>query len=492
MTAIIEETTEVPVFPPPRPRARYKPLWRHISEAVCWLLGVAVLALWFRSGAVYDIGHSLPNALGAIGSLLGMIAAYILLLQLLFMARIPFFERGIGRDRIVEFHRKLGFAVFWMILAHVLLVAIGYINLRRYRPGHHPLIQFGHLIADFPFADIAVLGTLILIGAVILLSLKRLRKKLRYELWHVWHLASYLGVLLIIPHQLWSGGSFITSPAARVFWLLLWAAVLIALLYYRVLRPFLRSRYHDLRVVSAEPDGTRGVKVQIAGRELHRLKARGGQFFIWRFLDGETGWWQGHPFSLSMPPHSNGYQICVRVVGDGTERIKKLKPGTRVIAEGPYGRINGDLRVGNTLLMFAAGAGLGPMLSILGEQQWEPGEAILVTRDNTAEEGMMLEEIQHLVNTRGLRWVRLIGHMPKTGSKWYPAENEDDPGHDGAEVIRGWLAELEAAEVGEHHSQAHGTDVFMCGPPPWMDAVKEDLAKAGVPADQIHIEEFAF
>lgn len=492
MTATIEEATVTPVFPPPRPRASYKAMRRHISEALCWLLGAAVLVLWFRSGALYDIGHSLPNALGAIGSLLGMVAAYILLLQLLFMARIPVFEHGIGRDRIVAIHRNLGFAVFWLILAHVLLVSVGYITLRRYRPGHHPLFSFGHLIEDFPFADIALLGTLILIGAVILLSLKRLRKKMRYELWHVWHLAAYLAVLLIVPHQIWSGGSFITSRWAQWFWGLLWAAVLLALIYYRVLRSFLRSRQHDLRVISAVPDGSRGVAVHIGGRDLHKLKARGGQFFIWRFLDGETGWWQGHPFSLSMPPHSHGYQICVRVVGDGTERIKALQPGTRVIAEGPYGRINGDLRVGNTLLMFAAGAGLGPMLAILGEQQWEPGEAILVTRDNSPEEGMMLDEIQYLVNTRGLRWIRLVGHMPKHGSKWYPAANEDDPGHDGAEVIRGWLAELAAAEAGSHHSQVHGTDVFMCGPPPWMDSVKEDLAKAGVPDSQIHIEEFAF
>lgn len=493
MTATLAPApSRTPNFPQPRPRAVARPTLRLISEALIALLGISLIALWLFSGAGYDLFHSVPNALGSIGSLLGMVAAFVFLLQLALMARIPLFEKGIGRDKIVALHRALGFASFWIVLAHVLIVSIGYITMRRYAPGHHPLVAFGRLIADFPFADLAVLGTLIIFGAVVLLSLKRLRKKLRYELWHVWHLAAYLGVLLVIPHQLWSGGSFITSRGARIYWLLLWGAVVASLLWFRLLRPYLRSRHHDLRVLTAEPDGTRGVAVRISGRDLHKLRARGGQFFIWRFLDGETGWWQGHPFSLAMPPVSDDYQICVRVVGDGTERIKKLKPGTRVIAEGPYGRINGDLRVGNTLLMFAAGAGLGPMISILGEQHWLPGEAILVTRDNTPEEGMMLDEIKTLVNQRGLRWVQLIGHMPKTGSKWYPTNDQAGKGVDGTAVISGWLAELAEAEAGAHHAQVHGTDVFMCGPPPWMDSVKEDLAKAGVPSSQVHIEEFAF
>ena len=34
-------------------------------------------------------------------------------------------------------------------------------------------------------------------------------------------------------------------------------------------------------------------------------------------------------------------------------------------------------------------------------------------------------------------------------------------------------------------------DVFVCGPPPWMDAVTGDLRAAGVARDRIHTESFS-
>jgi ferredoxin-NADP reductase len=35
-------------------------------------------------------------------------------------------------------------------------------------------------------------------------------------------------------------------------------------------------------------------------------------------------------------------------------------------------------------------------------------------------------------------------------------------------------------------------DAFLCGPPSWMDSVRESLGEAGVPPEHVHIEEFAW
>ncbi|MEV8516076.1 hypothetical protein [Dactylosporangium sp. NPDC051484] len=40
-------------------------------------------------------------------------------------------------------------------------------------------------------------------------------------------------------------------------------------------------------------------------------------------------------------------------------------------------------------------------------------------------------------------------------------------------------------DVAEH-------EVFLCGPPPWMAAVRATLAACGVAAERIHTEEFAW
>ena len=97
---------------------------------------------------------------------------------------------------------------------------------------------------------------------------------------------------------------------------------------------------------------------------MHRLDAKPGQFFVWRFLDG-AGWSRGHPFSLAAAPTIDALDISARLVGDGTERLRTLRPGTRVLVEGPYGRMTGDERTARKLLMIGAGAGVAPLVSIL-------------------------------------------------------------------------------------------------------------------------------
>jgi len=136
---------------------------------------------------------------------------------------------------------------------------------------------------------------------VVVTSIRRARRRLRYESWHLLHLYGYLGVGLAIPHMLWTGADFTASPGATVYWWALWGVTAAGILWFRLAVPLIRSARHGLRVVAVTADGQDGVSVRVAGRAVHRLGARAGQFFIWRFLDG-PGWTRGHPFSLAAAP----------------------------------------------------------------------------------------------------------------------------------------------------------------------------------------------
>ena len=59
-------------------------------------------------------------------------------------------------------------------------------------------------------------------------SIRKARKKLRYESWHLLHLYAYLGVGLAMPHQLWTGQEFLSSPVATIYWWALWIAAVAA------------------------------------------------------------------------------------------------------------------------------------------------------------------------------------------------------------------------------------------------------------------------
>ena len=102
---------------------------------------------------------------------------------------------------------------------------------------------------------LAVGGTVCLV-MVVVTSVRAARRRLRYESWHLLHLYAYLGVGLALPHQLWTGQEFLTSPAATVFW---WGAVG-GLGRARCSSggsalPLWRSARHRLRVTSVVPRG---------------------------------------------------------------------------------------------------------------------------------------------------------------------------------------------------------------------------------------------
>ena len=79
---------------------------------------------------------------------------------------------------------------------------------------------------------LAVAGTAALV-MVVVTSVKRARRRLRYESWHLIHLYGYLGAGLALPHQLWTGADFLSSPAATVFWWALYGVCAGSVLVFR-------------------------------------------------------------------------------------------------------------------------------------------------------------------------------------------------------------------------------------------------------------------
>ena len=309
-----------------------------------WATSLFVVALWIACGGVTAVLGVNAETVTTLGRLTGLVAANLLLYQVLLMARVPLFERGFGRDGITRLHRFVGFWSFWLMGAHIALLAVGYAM----AAGINPLVQLWSFIWEYPGMLLATAGTLLIL-LVVVTSIRRARRHLRYESWHLLHLYAYLGVGLALPHQLWTGADFLSSPIATVYWWSIWALSAGSVLLFRIGMPLLRSTRRALRVAGVEADGARGVTIRVTGRDLATLGARAGQFFVWRFLDG-PGWTRAHPFSLSAAPGSE-LTLTARVLGDGTRRLTALLPGTRVIVEGPYGEMTGERRTGTKLLM---------------------------------------------------------------------------------------------------------------------------------------------
>ncbi|KRE41869.1 ferredoxin reductase family protein [Knoellia sp. Soil729] len=457
----------------PAPRRVPAPVprwWRDASGVTGWALLVAVTCLWVVHGGLGDFG-SLGDGLTAAGRLCGLLASALLLIQVLLMARIPWFEQAWGQDELARTHRLVGLTSFNLMLAHIVLVVLGYAassNLGLWS-------TVWNLAVNYPGMLLGIAGTAAL-AMVVVTSVRKARARLRYESWHLIHLYGYLGAGLALPHQLWTGRDLTASPVATWFWWTLYAVAAGSVLVFRIAVPLVRSLRAPLRVVEVRHDATDVTTVTVAGRGVRRIRAHGGQFFQWRLLDG-PGWTRAHPYSLSAAPDGRSLRFTAAHVGDGTSRLATLQPGARVLVEGPYGRLHQGVRTRRKVLLMASGIGITPMRALLEDLQQAPGDVTVIHRVRSADSAVLADELSGLAAARGARYHLVSGPRIPGRDTWLPV---------GAQHLSDTAALRHLVpDVADH-------DAYLCGSPGWMDAARAALAAAGVPAQNIHHERFTY
>jgi predicted ferric reductase len=457
--------------PAPGPVPRVTPRWWADAGGLGAALSLLIVtALWVSNGGVRQITGGGPDAISALGRLTGLWASDLLLLQVLMMARIPLMERAFGQDRLARWHRWTGFSSFWLMVAHIVLITIGYAGAAH----ANVLAELWNMVLTYPGMLLATAGAAALI-MVVVTSVRAARRRLRYESWHLMHLYAYLGVGLALPHQLWTGTDFIGSAASTVYWWTLYAVSAGGVLIYRIGVPVWRNWRHRLVVSHVTPEGPGLTSVYLTGRHLDRLPARAGQFFQWRFLHG-PGWSRSHPYSLSATPQGRMLRITVKDLGDGSARVAGLRPGTKALVEGPYGKLTGETYAGGPLVLLACGIGVTPLLALLGELPYRPGEATLIYRARSEAEVAFRAELEWFARQRGVRVVYLLG--PRAGRpSWLPGQFADHTDVAGLRLL--------APDIARSH-------VYVCGPDKWTRAARAAAHEAGVPAGRLHTELFSW
>lgn len=443
--------------------------WRDASIIIMWALGLVVLALWISNGGLTH-NVSVADWLDSTGRITGLIASYLLLLQVFLMARVPFVERAFGQDKLTQVHRWVGFSSFNLMVLHILLITLGYAS-------GSPEGIWGTLVdftLNYPGMLLAVAGTVALC-MVVFTSFKAARRRLRYESWHLIHLYAYLGAGLALPHQLWTGTDFLFSPLSTVFWWGLYILALAAVVIFRGALPLIRSRRWPLRVKEVRQENNSTVSVTVTGPGVRHLKAQGGQFFSWRFMDG-PGWSSANPYSLSAAPTPNELRFTAGTVGDGSLRLKHLKAGTRVHVEGPFGRMHAGAATRSKALLIGAGMGITPMRALLESLPGGPEDLMIIHRYSTPNDLILHREIKQLAQQRRAPYFMVEGSRIPHRRSWLPQALAN---YTDADALLAYCPDL--AE----------RDVYICGPDAWMQAVARAARQAGIPRNQLHIEHFS-
>lgn len=153
-----------------------------------------------------------------------------------------------------------------------------------------------------------------------------------------------------------------------------------------------------------------------------------------------------------------------------------MRPGVECMASGPFGKFSCVNFPAEKLLFVAGGSGITPLMSML---RWIADlaynvDVIFINNVKTPSDIIFQQELLHLSTRLGSRLrLSIIPGAPSPGIPWY--------GPTGG--INDMLFKSHVPDLAER-------EVFVCGPPQYMAAVKSILISLGLPADRYHQEAF--
>lgn len=429
---------------------------------------VAIFIAFFGAGvtigfaiqdATYDDAHSIHGLLILTSRFSALIGTYLVLISLIMIARVPWIERSVGFDKLVSYHRKIGPIALILISAHLALIIGGY----AIADSKNPLQEFKSLITSYSWMVPALVAFLLMVLLGVS-SLSGIRSKLRYEVWWNVHLVSYFAVALSFMHQILTGSLLIFNDVAKTWWIGMHVYTAFALLMWRFFLPIARSLKHKLAVDHVVIESANVSTIYISGKNLDQIHAYGGNFFEWRFLTKQL-WSEAHPYSLSAVPTKEMLRITVKNLGNHSAALANLRPGVRVIAEGPYGVFKADRAFGKRIVLIGGGIGISPLRAIM--QGFDDDAQIdLIYRVVDETELVLKSEIDSIVQGRNIKVHYLIGSP------------SDFP-----------MGPKDLLQLVPHLAQC---DVFLCGPAGLARKIRHSVESAGVPSTKFHHEAFAF
>jgi predicted ferric reductase len=465
MSVVVQERVTPSPSAATGPQAAPAPVRAH-PQAILGLIvagALACIALWWtNTPSLSGLGDWLTNA----GRITGLLAGYGVVVLVALMARIPPVERGVGADKLARWHSMGGRYVVSLVVVHGLLITWGYAV-----SAHTSVVrQTKTLLVSYPDVLMASVAGLLLLGVGIT-SARAARKRMRYETWYYLHFYTYLAVALAFSHQFATGAEFMNDKAARVLWGGMYATVAAAILWYRFVTPVRLFLRHSMQVHSVYRESADTVTVVLSGRHLNELQAESGQFFRWRFLSRGL-WWASSPYSLSAAPRDNFVRITVKAVGDHSTALVHVRPGTRALAEGPYGALTATARGRRRrrkVLLIAGGVGITPLRAIFETIPAGRQDVTLLYRASEEGDVLFRQELETLAARRSATVRFLVGRRADLG--WDP---------------------LSAAALAANISDLPDHEVYVCGPPGMTAGVRAALIAAGVPHPQVHTELFEF
>jgi predicted ferric reductase len=265
----------------------------------------------------------------------------------------------------------------------------------------------------------------------------------------------------------------VASDIAGTEWIsLYWYAfngiIWFTLFFFRFVRPIYRAVTYKFVIDKIVPETPDVNSVYITGKNIDRFHFLPGQFANLYFLQKRL--WSSHPFSFSEGPNGKYLRFSIKGSGDFTTQISKLKPGTRVIIDGPLGAFTEEFSKRDKYLLIAGGIGITPLRALLHPLSEKHQDVILLYACRTEADIAFRQEIE----MTHCRYHYFLSQPPKTKGDWY------EEGFIDLEKIKRLAPDFLEREI------------YVCGPPVMLKAQRKLLQEAGFDITHLHYELFNY
>jgi len=419
----------------------------NLSIIICVLL---TLLVWFVFPPVNDGRENFVRQYA--GEIIGSVNIVLMAWSLFISTRPrwaePFFG---GLDKMYIAHRRTSVTALLMIFVHVLTVPITLTGW-----------ALGNYLAVFAFTGIVSIALVSLSPRIPFLN------KITGGTYQGWkNIKKYIGIFFIAGfiHSLTIGNplnAFIAINWVQIFFIIGAASYLYTELFGRFFKKYLPYTVE----ATNHPNGST-TEVILRPKKDPISHQRAGQFLFVRFPNSGT-LDESHPFTISSAPHEDVLRVTIKASGDFTRSLfTDLKPGMDAVVEGAYGMF--DYKTGGQKqIWIAGGIGLTPFLSFIRDMDGDLKQDVdFYYSVRHKDEALFLDEIE----TAAKKNPRLKTHVRFS-------------------VVDGSLG---IEEIVRNASGAlSGYHIYMCGPLPMIQAFEKKFLESGVPAKNIHFEEFNF
>ena len=407
------------------------------------------IIIWFAFPPVNDGRENFARAYA--GEMLGSTVIILMSCSLFLSTRPkwaePFFG---GLDKMYMTHRRTSTSAFLLLFVHLLTVPITTINLR-----------LGNYLAMIAFTGIVVIVLITLAPRIPFLN------KLTGETYEGWKkLHRYIGIFFILGfiHALTINA---LDALVAISWVQIFFIIgTVSYLYTEFFGRFFK-KYLPYTVEAVKHLNNATTEVTLRPRKEPIKKQRAGQFLFVRF-PGDKTLDESHPFTISSAPSEDVLRLTIKASGDFTRHLfRTLQAGADAVIEGAYGMF--DYKAdGPKQVWIAGGIGLTPFLAFIREMDGNLDHDVdFYYAVRHREEALFLDEIEAAAKANP--------HL-KVQVRFSAA--------DGSLTVEE-IVEKAGGDVRYH-------DIYLCGPLPMVQAFSRKFDELGVPARQIHYEEFNF